>query len=354
MTLNYYKNLDGIRAIAALMVMFFHFFSPLSSGSKALQFISKISVFGQTGVTLFFVLSGFLITRILLHTKNKKGYFRNFYVRRTLRIFPLYYLFLVVFYYLVPLLTNTEKSTINEQLYYFTYLQNFAITFKWNAFGPEHFWSLAVEEHFYLFWPLIIYFFSRKNINTIIYAIIVFAFILRFYMALHNYKVFYFTFTRFDALAIGSLLALLELKNVFKPENVNKFLLSLGIIFIPTIAIWTVFTGGGNLYIQVFKYLFLSFTYFCLIGFTLCISQNHIINQLLKTKFFSYTGKISYGLYVYHPLIYFICSQLFHIDNIIFDLLTKLLITYIISSLSYYLFESYFLRLKRFFEYKTI
>ena len=174
MEIKYFKNLDGIRAIAVLMVMLSHFLTPLHSKFNILQqLLNKSSMLGQLGVSLFFVLSGFLITRILLNTKEKKQYFKNFYVRRILRIFPLYYLFLILFYYIFPFILDTEIPKFSQQLYYFTYLQNFAITFKWDSVGPIHFWSLAVEEHFYIFWPFIIYFFKDNKVIRIIILLIV-------------------------------------------------------------------------------------------------------------------------------------------------------------------------------------
>ncbi len=143
-SLKYFPELDGLRGISALMIIFFHFFQ----GVDALEYnlITKILVFGQTGVTLFFVLSGFLISRILLDTKNEENFFRNFYVRRSLRIFPLYYLFLLMIYVLYPLILN-NKIRFEELWYYFIYLQGLAVTFNWPTIGPGHFWSLAVEEH---------------------------------------------------------------------------------------------------------------------------------------------------------------------------------------------------------------
>ena len=331
--------------------MVFHFFQGIEPSSGILSVLTKVSVFGQTGVTLFFVLSGFLITRILLATKETSGYFKNFYLRRTLRIFPLYYLFLLLSYYVLPLLFQTSGPAFSQQIFHFTYLQNFATTFNWNASGPSHFWSLAVEEHFYLFWPFIVYLFSNKNLTKIILGIILGAMILRAIMVSYEYEVFYFTFTRFDSLAIGSFLAILEQRNVFIRQNSNKFLMILVCLLIPTIIMWTYFTGTGNTYIQVFKFSFLSFIYFSIIGFVLCIENNHIINRVLKTHFFSYTGKISYGLYVYHPFAYSICAMLIDFDNILLNLVMRFIMTYLISSLSFHLFESSFLRLKKYFEY---
>lgn len=353
MQLKYYKNLDGIRALAALMVMFFHFFRDIVPNSRTIGLLSEISSFGQTGVTLFFVLSGFLITRILIKTKKTNGYFMNFYVRRTLRIFPLYYLFLIIWYFIAPLFLVMETGPIDQQAFYFTYLQGFARTFDWNSVGPHHFWSLAVEEHFYLFWPLVVFWSSNKNLKYVVWGIVVFAIILRMFMLDEGYSVFLFTFTRFDSLAIGALLALMELKNYFRPENSSKFLILFCSMVFATLMVYVLFSGSGSDIIQNSRYLLLSFTYFAGIGFILSIKENNVINQLLRTKFLNYTGKISYGLYVYHPLVFLFCSQFILTENIFLDFTIRFAISYVVSAISYHYFESAFLRLKRFFDYKT-
>ena len=352
MKLKYYKNLDGIRAIAALMIIAFHFFQNLEPNSFGLSFLKKISVFGQTGVTLFFVLSGFLITRILLQTKFKEGFFKSFYMRRSLRIFPLYYLFLFMFYFIIPVFTGGEFVPFDQQAFYYLYLQNFATTFHWESSGPGHFWSLAVEEHFYLFWPLIVFFTDIKKLKSVIWGIVIAAFILRMIMVNQNYEVFYFTFTRFDSLAIGALLALLEIKQKFKPQNTKWFIALLAAIFIPTIIIWVFLTGIGTKWVQVIKFDLLAFTYFALIGSLLCLREKNIINRLLKTEFFQYSGKISYGLYVFHPLVFSFSHRYVITNNWIADLLIGIILSYGLSALSYHLFEFQFLKLKRFFTYE--
>ncbi|TXB63805.1 acyltransferase family protein [Phaeodactylibacter luteus] len=352
MKLTYYKNLDGVRAIAALMVMVFHFFQGIEPSTKVLSYMAKAAIFGQTGVTLFFVLSGFLITRILMATKETKGYFKNFYARRTLRIFPLYYLFLLLYYFVAPLILQTKGTDFSQQIYYYTYLQNFAITFDWNAVGPTHFWSLAVEEHFYLFWPLVVFFVSKKNLWKIIAGIVIMAFLLRLFMLDLGYGVFYFTFTRFDALAIGALLALIEERYGFRETHAKKYtVLAVG-LFLPTTIMWTIFSGSGNDTIQVIKFLFLATIYFSFIGLLLSLKSDHITNKVLKGKFFAYTGKISYGLYVYHPLAYSICDRFFRFEHLGIDFLTKVALAYSISAISFHFFESKFLKMKKYFNYQ--
>src|SRR6185503_15568764 len=131
--------------------------------------VTKITGYGVWGVDLFFVLSGFLITGILLETKGRPGYFRNFYIRRTLRIVPLYYAVLALLFFVLPIgmFAQYDASLLqmhSVQGWLWSYLSNYRL-------GPEtsfsipyvsHFWSLAVEEHFYLLWPTVILLLSRR------------------------------------------------------------------------------------------------------------------------------------------------------------------------------------------------
>jgi peptidoglycan/LPS O-acetylase OafA/YrhL len=348
MKTSYYKELDGVRAIAALMVMFFHFFQ---MSNTANYFIAKLAIFGQTGVSLFFVLSGFLITRILFKTKGSPNFFSNFYVRRALRIFPLYYLFLFIYYFVVPFIIKAPITPFGSQIYYWIYLQNFADTFKWKTEGPEHFWSLAVEEHFYLFWPLMIYFFNKQRIVIAIFLIIIIAFIVRIILVKYNFGVFYFTFSRIDELAVGALLAVLELNGKLVQKNATKFLLSFCGIMIPTLCIWIFFTGEGNNLIQITKFILLSFSYFSLIGFIITATKENWLKKILITKGLTYTGKISYGLYVYHPLCFYLFNLFFKTKFTPVNFVLSFSFAYLTATVSYYFFEAKFLRIKDYFNY---
>jgi len=348
MRLKYYKNLDGIRAFAAIIVMFFHFFQSVQIDSNSLvNVLKKISVFGQTGVDLFFVLSGFLITRILINSKSSPHFFKNFIFRRIVRIFPLYYLFLFLYFFIAPILLNTQFIPINEQWFYYVYLQNIGATFNWNLNGPEHFWSLAVEEHFYLFWPFLIYFFNQKRIKYLIAIIVVGTIFLRYLMIRNNLGVFYFTFTRIDALAIGAGLSLLELNFVFQKKNKNKFLILLLILVVPMVVFWIKLSGSGSL--EVIKYSLLALFYFALIGYVLCLSPNNFVNTILESKLLNFSGKISYGLYVYHPLVFLLVFKYYDFLNWKLQLMLSFTITYLVAIFSYYLFENQFLKLKKYF-----
>lgn len=351
MKLTHFKELDGIRAIAALMVMFFHFFQGADGSGALFLLIKKYAIFGQTGVSLFFVLSGFLITRILLNTKQGPSYFKNFYLRRALRIFPLYYLFLIFFYFLIPVFEHSSFIPFNQQIYFWVYLQNIATTFNWPNNGPGHFWSLAIEEHFYLFWPLLIYFLDNKKIKIAIFFIIAVAAITRLLLIRYNYEVFYFTLSRMDELAVGALLAIWEVEGKLKPGNSRKFILMFCLIIIPTIALWVFTTGQGIDIIQISKFILLSFCYFSLIGLSITIKESNWIKKILKFNVLSYTGKISYGLYVYHPLCFWLLTKHFKINSLLVSFVLSFAFCYLIASISYYFFEAKFLKLKSKFDY---
>jgi len=339
--LSYYKELDGVRAIAILMVMFFHFFSDFETSGKVFHFLKQIALKGETGVTLFFVLSGFLITRILLSTKGGENYFSNFFIRRSLRIFPLYYLFLVI-YYLTPLFFGASVPEFGLQIYYWVYLQDFSTTFGWKSEGPGQFWSLAVEEHFYLVWPFLIYYLRQKAIAFWIAAIIVIAFVLRIYMSRHYPLIHHFTFTRMDDLVIGAVLALLEYNGLVKRSKAIYFLLAL----IPINMVWVLGRFLDPSVMESIGFLQTSLSFCSLIGFIICLQDGNWIKKILSSSPFIYTGKVSYGLYVFHPF----CFKLFEIflntKFWVVNLTGSLIFTYIIASLSYYFFESYFLKLK--------
>ena len=201
-------ELDGFRATAVLAVLFHHLF--YGWNTPALSYvpgvIRAVLSRGWLGVDLFFVLSGFLITGILLDSKSSEHYFRNFYTRRILRIVPLYLTCILLMYFCYP-----DKGA------YFRlsllYLANFAYYFHIpKPHGPGVFWSLAIEEHFYLVWPLVVRFLSRFWLIGFTLLLIVGSPILRGYCA-HtgmdpSLQIYPYSFFRFDGLALGALLAL--------------------------------------------------------------------------------------------------------------------------------------------------
>ncbi|MCD4664795.1 MAG: acyltransferase, partial [Bacteroidales bacterium] len=346
MTLKYYYNLDGIRGIAALIVVVFHFFTyPNSVYLNNLHIYQGITEFGQHGVSLFFVLSGFVITRILLNTRKKKNYFGTFYKRRVLRILPLYYLFLFFYYLITPLLSNTYVE-FKLQLPFYFYIQNFTEVINIKAQGPGHYWSLAVEEHFYLLWPLVIFFIQPRHLGKVIGISIVLAFVLKYFMLNKGVSINYFTFTRIDQILMGAYLAVLELNGFFyKKKSLNKMLL-IGLTILPIAGVVYITNATFPLLKEMTKYTFLGLFFFSLLGCLISIKDEHIVNRILSGTILQYLGRISYGIYVWHILALILLDKFLITQLPFVDLFFTIGLTIIMAHLSYYYFERFFLKMK--------
>jgi peptidoglycan/LPS O-acetylase OafA/YrhL len=211
--------LDGIRGVAVLSVMVYHFFGFGGMGQK--HVVDDIAfhgvMLGWTGVELFFVLSGFLITGILLDARGKPGFFRTFYARRSIRIFPLYFMALLLTYgVLRPLFPgNADLRATHEghPLWFWLYGSNILTAIGgWPAVPRilQHFWSLAIEEQFYLVWPFLVYFLSRRTMLRLCVAIIAVGLAVRIYLHAHGLDLAAYVLTpaRMDGLATGAALAI--------------------------------------------------------------------------------------------------------------------------------------------------
>jgi peptidoglycan/LPS O-acetylase OafA/YrhL len=206
------EALDGVRGLAILAVVCMHAtlfakVDPRLDGEP----VTRLLLLGWCGVDLFFVLSGFLITGILLRAKGAPHYFRNFYARRALRIFPLYYAVLALLLFVL----DRPAATGAEQASYLLYYQNFAWLWGHDAHADlarTVTWSLAVEEQFYLVWPAVVLLVSRRALPWLCGVLAVSAILLRFVLLGRGVDVVYFlTPCRLDALAAGACLAVLPL-----------------------------------------------------------------------------------------------------------------------------------------------
>lgn len=209
--------LDGVRGIAILLVLLFHTARP-EPQSAAERVVALTRDFGWAGVDLFFALSGFLITGILLDARESPGYFRNFFTRRALRIFPLYFAYCTVLFLLVPaangFASDQDRELLQAAPWYFGYAMNvhLALQGTWDAAirGTAMFWSLCVEEQFYLLWPFVVYRAGRAKLVPICLAMIVLALGIRFWavVVMDNVLAAYVLLpSRMDALAAGALVA---------------------------------------------------------------------------------------------------------------------------------------------------
>jgi len=371
----YYVALDGLRAIAVLMVFCQHY-----GAAKAWIF-----GWGWTGVDVFFVLSGFLITGILYDSRDRAHHYRDFYARRTLRIFPLYYAVWLVTLFLTPL---AQWQWNWRWLLWPAYVGNYARflflhvpgdPYRFDAilFGQTvdrwfgcpmhlwigHFWSLCVEEQFYLIWPFVVYSIRKRArlIRICIVVILAMPFLrwlltLLLPSSLLRMELFYRSLpTRLDALLIGGLIALL----LRGPEQ-------------QWLHIWRrrVLAGAGIAFVGAYllsvKLLGLSFygsatNWIGIVGFTLidvfagalileCIHPGSWLGQALSFKPLRLLGTVSYGFYVYHDLLHdffgFLAMRFFPSLGYAGIVLIALVGTTIISTVSYQLLEKPMLKLK--------
>ncbi len=207
--------LDGVRGLAILVVLIHNAaFIMGPSDALILKLTTTITGTGWTGVQLFFVLSGFLITGILLDARGSPKFFRTFYLRRTLRIFPIYYAFLAVAFFVVPFFADQDWTAVarRNQWWYWTYLSNWGGALGYGIPGLSHFWSLAVEEQFYLLWPVLVFTLSRRGLTGLCAVLIGATPLLRLLLrasGLPELAGYEFTIARWDALAFGAVLAIL-------------------------------------------------------------------------------------------------------------------------------------------------
>ena len=206
--------LDGLRGIAVAAVMLFHFAIAIDRHTPLWDGLRTLCGFGWSGVDLFFVLSGFLITGILLDSRSAPNYFSSFYVRRMLRIFPAYYTLLAILYCaagLHPALAASLPPAADWR-FYASYLQNWTVLLQQpGQMLVGHFWSLAIEEQFYLLWPFAVYFTSRRQLTFVALAGSLAAIVARNYLVhagVEPETIYRNTFTRMDALLAGALVAL--------------------------------------------------------------------------------------------------------------------------------------------------
>ena len=345
MKLEYYKNLDGLRGIAAIMVVAFHFYSYPDGYYDDATLAKKITGIGQHGVSLFFVLSGFLITRILFATKGSGNYFYCFFVKRILRIAPLYYFFLFIWFYLLPPLINYPIAPVMDQLPAFLYVQNVYSTFGIPQGGPPHFWSLAVEEHFYLVWPFVVYYTPSRHLIKLLIAGTAAIFVIRYFMLSNGLPIHDFTLTRIDQIMMGTFLAILELKGLFRKQSV----FGLALVSILSVASATYFFMLGPEFFllkEMLKYFLLAICFASIIGMFLSLSTNSFVNKVLSTRPLLYVGQISYGIYVWHVVALILLQHFLITGIVLVDLLVAFGLTFVMAHVSFYYFELYFLRWK--------
>jgi peptidoglycan/LPS O-acetylase OafA/YrhL len=353
-------ELDGLRGIAILMVVVYHAF--LFSVRPPTGWISRLASYGLAGVDLFFVLSGFLITGILLKAKGKSGYFRIFYAKRALRIWPLYYLLLLVSFGLLPLLLFHTHLHMDELallrsrsvLVYTLLLQN--LWYPGGA-GPTMLamtWSLAIEEQFYVVWPWLVLLCSRKKLVWVLIAILILSPLVRIWAILQGVStdaIHFMTCFRLDGISIGALIALYcksAYFSLYRTMWISAAALATGV----TISQWLLAVHSKVSW--SLQYSTLALASAGAVTFAIwCSRTKPLFGRPLRAGPLCYIGQVSYCLYLIHQPIYYALSGTLARKLIgtssgaaISVMILGFVVSLGIASLSWYLFESQILKLK--------
>jgi len=366
----FFPNLNGLRFIAALIVLISHVeliksAMGLNNKYKLMEHLNL----GGFGVYFFFVLSGFLITYLLLKEKyeNKTISIKDFYVRRILRIWPLYYLIVIAGFFILPHIDVIKLNfysdhflkLFNENLIlYLLILPNLAFSIFSAVPHIGQSWSIGVEEQFYLFWPLIIKKFKPtvKFILIVLFSILLLK-ILFFIIATNysNYNLIvifkkFIAMSKFESMIIGAFgaLILFEKKEKLLLIFLNKKLFYFSVLcFIPLnyFLFYNVLQNGIHVIISfMFLVIILNLVY------------NPKYKTLLENKILNYLGSISYGIYMYHLMVIPFAIAVFkpiNENSLLFNLLVyffSIVISILISGLSFKFYESHFLRIKKKYE----
>jgi peptidoglycan/LPS O-acetylase OafA/YrhL len=368
----HFPELDGIRGLAILAVMALHFLAFHIDGEQnsTEKLVDAIAGYGMWGVDLFFVLSGYLITGLLADSRDSAKYFSSFYMRRTLRIFPLYYGVLFVLVVLIPrsFLEAHAPQALKirvVQPWLWSYLTNVYIAKSGSFSIPyvSHFWTLAIEEHFYLLWPLVVRFASRRAAIVVAIALSVLALGSRIVLALtvsNDFWAHVFTPCRLDTLCIGAAFALW----VRGPEGwvvLRRAVKGVPLVVAAMLALKVFPSESVSTEVALaFKEFLLAILFGVFVSTAAWPSGWMLMRALLRWRPLMLMGKYSYGLYVFHGMIadyldfhgglaYFTGIAGSLTGGLFLQAMVGSLLSLLIAVASYHAYEMPFLRLKRLF-----
>jgi len=378
--------LDGIRGLAVLLVMWCHLTG--YGGTHAFDdWFHYLAFWGWVGVDLFFVLSGYLITGILLDTRRSPRFFRDFYARRVLRIFPLYYALVVLSLHVIPRFLPHDQAerfgqVAGNEIFYWFYLQNFTIA---RAGGVRHAilditWSLAIEEQFYLVWPAVVYFCSPRAVERLCAALFAVSLAARIVASRHfhlaPFSIYVLTPCRMDALAAGAFLAvrarkppgLAALVPAAKRVGLAAGLAALGIGVGEHVAgLATIYQPGQGPISVLLGFTLVALAFGALLVVVVEAPPTSRLHRVFASRWLQFFGVYSYGLYLFHlPVRAILAIRVYgpayrapphrffatHGTEILGQLLfypLALAVIVPVAWLSYHLYEKRFLALKRYF-----
>ena len=316
--------LDGVRGLAILAVMAYRFglqgdFYHSGLASDQLPFaVERLLAFGSRGVDLFFVLSGFLITGLLSDAKSKEHFFRNFYIRRLLRIFPLYYAAMLLFTAILPALSSNTFPigyAREDQAYLWLHSANLGMLTRgdWCYGRLDHFWSLAIEEHFYLLWPCVIYCLSPRQAKTIcLWGVASSPFLRMAWKTAGLPDVALDTFTplRMDGLLAGSFVAL-AMREAHGPNQLRKWA---GIVC--ACCLLLVLPAAATT--RRFYHLPETFYAVAFAAFLAIVLNSHptgALKRVLQFPGLRFFGKYSYAMYIFQAPLVPLVALVFRSDD---------------------------------------
>ena len=367
--------LTGVRGLAVLMVLLFHFVGTVPPINSVERAVVTVTNYGSYGVELFFVLSGFLITGILYDTHDHPHYFRNFYMRRSLRIFPLYYGVLALVFFVAPLIAALQGPTLDylveRQGWAWLYAVNIYIARHgdWSFSYLDHFWSLSIEEHFYFFWPLVVFTLARRPRALIAASLSIalgamLARLIGSLMGLNWWTTYTLTPFRMDGLAIGAFLAIAARQ----PGGLERLARALPLVvtaaggLLLVTFVWTHFVPQEGLQLVLpVRAAVILILLACLLMWALIAPERSATSRFFCCRTMMWLGTYSYGLYVYHHFIsYYLTSNRIdqklgnwlgsHSAAVALQATLGVAVSMALAYLSYEFFERRFLGLKRWFE----
>lgn len=364
--------LDGLRGIAIILVLLHHawVFSPFVPTTWTERAYAVFGNAGWIGVDLFFVLSGFLITGILVDTKGSAQFFQKFFARRILRIFPLYYASLLLFLVILPragFLTSDLLIAQENQFWFWTYFSNVLIAsdgWQESSLFLSHFWSLAVEEQFYMIWPFAVAWLSRNRLMKLCFLAIPLAWSARFVLALmdNNIAAYVLMPARLSTLLVGAWFALYVRSPASeKRVDLRRVLLGASILLVLLGVVVTMDRGLQNLTDLGQLSGFPAVAGLAGLAIFFASSRESLYTKALSSGVLRFFGRYSYAIYIWHlPLILILARTSFMRSTQqslgplsghgVFVLIT-MGASIVAALLSWNLLEKHFLRLKEKFEY---